>query len=289
MKAPPTLLLRSPDGIELRLATAAASDRLVALVIDLTLMLLLVLVTGVASKAMFGAGGFLLVFFLVRHGYFLWFETRGNGATPGKRRLHLRVVRTDGGPLTTDILLARNLTREIELFLPLILLANPDLLFAEHSGVIRLVASLWVLLLLFFPLTNPRRLRIGDLLAGTAVVFTPPASLAIDLAVTARQRAAEAEPEFRFVPAQLAIYGEHELTVLEDVLRKAERGGRDPAVLAVAKSIAAKIDWSGTPFADGAAERFLRAFYTAQRDHLEQRRLLGRRRASKQSPAARGS
>ena len=68
----------------------------------------------------------MLWFFLLRHGYFVFQETRGNGTTFGKRRFHLRVIRADGGPLTTEILLARNLTREVELFLPSILILSPN-------------------------------------------------------------------------------------------------------------------------------------------------------------------
>lgn len=286
----PTQVVRSPEGVDLRLQTAAASERFVALAIDLTLVIMLFLLGLLLGWSVFGAGPVLLWFFLLRHGYFLFCETRGRGTTPGKRRFHLRVIRADGGPLTTEILLARNLTREVELFLPLVLLLNPDVLFAEHAGLVRTLAGLWVLALLFFPLCNPQRLRIGDLLAGTRVVVSPPVSLARDLAdQRPKQAAATAAPaeEFGFAPAHLTIYGEHELTVLEDVLRKARVEGGAVALAAVATSIAKKIGWGGPP-PRGKELLFLQAFYKAQRQHLEQQLLFGRRRLSKRSKAVDG-
>ncbi|MFY9345128.1 MAG: RDD family protein [Planctomycetota bacterium] len=282
----PPQLVRSPEGIELHFQTAAATERLVALVIDLGIVLLL-FVIGIALAPIAGLGPVLLWLFVLRHGYFLWSETRGRGTTFGKRRFHLRVIRADGGPLTTEILLARNLTREVELFLPLIVLLVPDVLFAEHQGVVRAVAGLWVLGLLFFPLCNAQRLRIGDLLAGTRVVLSPPVRLARDLAdarTPVRATAATttaSPPEFAFSAAQLAIYGEHELAVLEDVLRKARSEGGERTLEEVAKAIGRRIAWPDLPALAGRHARFLQAFYTAQRQHLEQQLLLGRRRLQK--------
>jgi len=274
-RAPLPQIVRSPEGIDLRFGTATASERVVAFAFDLAFVLVLLLLAGFLAALVFGAGGVLLASFVLRHGYFVWCETHGNGSTPGKRRLHLRVIRADGGPLTTEILLARNLTREIELFLPLMLLLQPDLLFAEHVGIVRLVASLWILLLLFFPLFNAQRLRIGDLLAGTRVVVSPPARLAKDLA--------DAAVEFHFTVQQLSIYGEHELTVLEDLLRKTRTAGAAEALEAVTKSICRRIAWPDEASIGTRRPEFLRAFYTAQRQHLEQQLLLGRRRERKVS------
>jgi uncharacterized RDD family membrane protein YckC len=280
----PSQVVRSPEGIDLHFRTAAASERLVALAVDLTIVLLLLVLGVFACASVFGQAPFLLLFFFLRHGYFLWCEVRGNGTTFGKRRFHLRVIRADGGPLTTEVLLARNLTREVELFLPLVLLFQPDVAFAEHEGVVRLLASVWMLALLFFPLTNAQRLRIGDLLAGTRVVLSPPVALARDLAD--RRVGTAAQPpitaEFVFTEAQLSIYGEHELAVLEDVLRKANRG-KDDTVDAVTAAVAKKIGWTDAAAIAERKRQFLQAFYAAQREHLEQRLLLGKRRLRKKA------
>ena len=84
------------------------------------------------------------------------------------------MIRADGGPLTTEIVLARNFTREVELFLPVQLILMPEYYHGGHTGVVAVASTLWVLVLLFFPLFNRHRLRIGDLLAGTRVVVSPP-------------------------------------------------------------------------------------------------------------------
>jgi uncharacterized RDD family membrane protein YckC len=270
--------IRTPEGLELHFTTAAASERFVALCIDLVVLLAALVIFGIVLGLMGGIGAVLLLGFLLRQGYFAWFETRWNGSTPGKRRFHLRVIRADGGPLSAEILLARNLTREVELFLPLTVLFVPDALFGGHSGLVRVIASLWVLLLMFFPLTNRYRLRIGDLLAGTRVVVQPPVALLRDLA-DLRPATGVPVPEaaFLFTAAQLGIYGVHELQVLEEVLHKARSHGGDATLAAVTASICRRIGWQDVP-ARAEHAKFLRAFYTAQRQHLEQQLLLGRRR-----------
>lgn len=286
-----TETVTTPEGFPLRFGRAAASERLVALAIDLGILLVVVLVAGALLYLTFGFGAAVLLQFVLRQGYFIWFETRWNGRTPGKRLYHLRVVRADGGPLTVETLLARNLTREVELFLPLMVLMSPEVVFSGHDGVLRLVATLWFLVFLFLPLASRERLRLGDLLAGTRVVLAPRLVLARDLADAAPWRAPGAEAvgadtdagEFAFTAGQLSIYGEHELGVLEGVLRKGGNSrdvGYRETLAAVTTSICRRIGWSAPP-APADQARFLRAFYAAQRQHLEQQLLLGRRRAEK--------
>ncbi|MCA9545280.1 MAG: hypothetical protein KC613_12840, partial [Myxococcales bacterium] len=85
---------------------------------------------------------------------------------------------------------------------------------------------------------------------------------------------------FAFTAAQLGHYGEHELRVLEDVLRDGvEVDG--PTRLAVARRIHARIGYPGALPADPRG--FLTAFYTAQRAHLERGRLLGQITADKRA------
>lgn len=268
----------TPEGVALHFQTASISERLVAIVIDLFLLFVVLIGLGIPLAWIGGSAPLMLLWFFGRHFWFVWFETRWQGTTPGKRRLHLRVISADGGPLTTEIVFARNLTREVELFLPLVLIVNPDLLFAGQQGVTRLLASAWILLLLLFPLTNRHRLRIGDLLAGTRVVVAPPVALLRDLADERRPVGdlVAPAPEFTFTAIQMTIYGRHELEVLEDVLRKVRSPGGASTATAVARSIARRIGWVG-PVPDGARTvPFLTAFYAAQRAHLEQQMLLGK-------------
>lgn len=288
----PPQIVRSPEGLLLQFRTATAGERMAAFTIDILIVVAMFLVVFVFALILALGGATaapslcLLWFFLLRFGWFSWAEIRGGGRTPGKRRYHLRVIRSDGGPLTAEILLARNLTRDVETFLPTLLVLNPDMLFAGHDGLVRILAMVWVIVLLLFPLTNSARMRVGDLLAGTRVVVSPPAMLARDLAAApaapkSAAKAADDGSEFVFAPDQLGVYGERELAVLEDVLRKAPANGKDDALLAVTRSICKRLGIGDTAGPLARPLAFLRAFYAAQRQHLEQRLLLGKRRLDK--------
>jgi uncharacterized RDD family membrane protein YckC len=271
----------TPEGVPVRFAVAQAGDRLGAFVLDLLAIAALVLVIVIPLVVLVGRGILegdlvlavaVLAIFLVRTFYFAFFELAWQGQTPGKRRLRIRAVDARGGPLTAEAIIARNLTRELELFLPMAALFAPEALFPGAPAWARLVATVWMLVLGFLPLANRDRLRIGDLVAGTVVVRTPDAVLLEDLAVT---RAREA---LVFTDEQLDVYGVYELQVLEDVLRRRGQPGHADAVRTVAGKVREKLRWEGPPVED---EPFLDAFYAALRARLERRLLFGRRRADK--------
>jgi uncharacterized RDD family membrane protein YckC len=271
----------TPEGVPIRFTVALAGDRLGAFTLDLLAIFLIVaailvplvvlLVRGVLESDLVVAVAVLAVF-LVRTFYFAFFELAWQGQTPGKRRLRIRAVEARGGPLTAEAIVARNLTRELELFLPVAALFAPEALFPGAPAWSRLAATAWMLVFGFLPLLNKDRLRVGDLVAGTVVVRTPDAVLLEDLAV------ARAREAVGFTDEQLDVYGVYELQVLEDVLRRRGQPGHDDAVRTVAAKVREKIRWTGEPAAD---ERFLDAFYAALRARLERRLLFGKRRADK--------
>jgi uncharacterized RDD family membrane protein YckC len=285
----------TPEGVPIRFAVSTVGDRFVALLIDVFLILVLELGAGFAIAYLGDAAGFgseamavvVVMAFLILHGYFAWFEAGPRGATPGKRRLGLRVVDRRGGALSTEAVIVRNLTRHVELWLPMAALAMPQALWPGAPGWLRLVALLWLLGFAFLPCFNALHLRIGDLVAGTLVVEAPKATLLADLGRAPASRAGAAAaalaPSHEFTDEQLDVYGIYELQVLEDVLR----GSEDPAQAraardAAAKTIRAKIGWP--PAAAGErSEAFLRDFYAALRGRLERRMLLGKRKADKWS------
>lgn len=278
--------VRTPEGMVLHFQLAAVSERFVAMAIDLMFIGLCVGVGALVLTFILGPSMFMLGFFFVRHCYFLWFETRGRGTTFGKRRLHLRVIRADGGPMSMEILLARNLSRDVEFFVPMIVMLAPDVLFSGHDGIVRLAASIWVLVPIAVPFWHPKNQRLGDLLAGTQVIVAPPVAMLADLADTKADKgkspiARIVEERFTFSARQLDIYGEHELKVLEDLLRKSGAPGAKKAQQAAAASIAKRIGFADTEAIDRHEKKFLQAFYSAQRGHLEQQMLLGKRRLTK--------
>ncbi len=274
--------LVTPEGVDLGVVLGDAGQRAAAFILDcLVLVGAMIALTLIAVFGVWGVGEkslepvgvvWLLGSFVIRNFYFIIMEMRPRAATFGKRWMGLRVVARDGGRLTGDAVIARNLLREIEVFLPLsMLLAG----LAEQS-----VDSLtgwfgfgWTGVFLLFPLLNKDRLRVGDLLAGTWVIRTTRDKLGRDL-TTARL-----VNLFVFTSVQLDAYGVYELETLEGVLRR----GDAKATITVAQAIIDKIGWQ-TDVTD--IEGFLTAYYTQLRAHLEKRLLLGKRRADKHDGVA---
>jgi uncharacterized RDD family membrane protein YckC len=289
----------TPEGIALPFIVASVGDRLTAFIIDFSIivlgsilgtMLTAFIVAIGAEEA--GVSLALLIGFLLWNFYFVFCEVQWGGTTIGKRKVGLRVISRDGGPLTAEAIFARNLMRNLELYLPLGALAAPSALFPGAPGWGAFLAIAWLLVFLFMPLFNKDRLRCGDMVAGTLVVRAPKTVLLPDLAersvqtravATGRVAAPSPAEEYPFTREQLDIYGIHELQVLEDLLRRDEQGTLDPVVLEeVAEKIKVKISW---PFERWhvPARPFLQAFYRAQRALLEQKMLFGQRRERKRT------
>lgn len=273
--------LVTPEGVPLNLRLGSAGARAGAFVIDAIIMLA---VLAAASLAILGLaiGGprgaaslyaviWLLGFFLLRNFYFVLFEAGKRAATPGKRLMKLRVVSRDGARLTGSAVLARNLMREIEIFLPMFFLAFA---FAEGMATAwtATLALGWASILLFLPLLNRDRLRAGDLIAGTWVVERETRKLGEDLLVqTAHEKdRARIAP---FTPAELDAYGAFELQRLEEVLRRNDRAD----LYAVATAIRRKLG----RHEEGYDHAFLESYYGALRHHLERKLLFGQRKRDK--------
>ncbi|MDX8356344.1 RDD family protein [Sphingopyxis terrae] len=264
----------TPEGVDLQLRIASAALRLGALLIDLILIVLtlvlftlLILWAGLASNSSIAVTVWLLGAFVLRTFWFIGFELGARAATPGKRLMGIRVVARDGGRLTADAVVARNLIRELELFLPLTMMgvgAAEDMV----SGWTALAGVAWSLTLSLFLIFNRDRMRMGDLIAGTWVVMAKRAKLDRDIAADGGGVDA-----IRFTDAELAVYGIYELQELERVLR-----GADPrAMRDVADTIRGKI---GRPVAE-EDDVFLTSYYRQLKARLERGLLFGKRREDK--------
>lgn len=277
--------LVTPEGLALPLTIASRGARAGALMLDLliivfgTLAILIVLglmgfgVLDVSTdEEMSAPVEFLVVIvillvFLARYGYFLFFELGPKGATPGKRMLGIRVAARDGGRLTAEAVIARNLMRDVEVFIPTFFLLSGG----QSEGVMGAAAFIWLLVFVLFPVFNRDHLRAGDLVAGTWVVEAQKVKLE-----QAMSTAPDRSEEYRFGDAELEVYGEHELQVLEGVLRQ----DNPEAMREVMFAICRKIGWQP---GSGHEREFLEAFYAALRAHLERNMRFGVRKADKYS------
>lgn len=284
----------TPEGVAMPMIVASRGARVAALLLDffilyfgmlVFILLMLWLATGLmeeivnaAEEQVSGAGEFLVIviilfFFLARYGYFLAFELGPRGATLGKRAVGIRIAARDGGRLTAEAVIARNLLRDIEMFLPIAFLLSAP---SGEMGNAGIAGMIWFVLFMAFPFFNKDALRAGDIVAGTWVVEAPRSKLADALST---QGAADGlsgvtGTRYEFGEAELSIYGEHELQTLERVLR----AGDDKAMSAVHETICAKIGWN--PGA-GDERAFLEAYYAQLRARLESDMRFGKRKADK--------
>jgi uncharacterized RDD family membrane protein YckC len=141
--------VQTPEGCELELRLAGGVIRARAWIIDFLFRLLLFWGCAFvfAQIGRLGWALLLLLYFLLEWLYPVVFEVLWQGATPGKRFSGLVVLRDDGTPLDWSASVARNFLRAVD-FLP----------FLYAAGLITMGL-------------NRENKRLGDLLAGTLVVY----------------------------------------------------------------------------------------------------------------------
>lgn len=144
--------LETPEGANLPLTPAGVGVRILAQLIDLMIrtgiIILVYSVLGVLGGM--GMGIALIIAFCLEWFYPVAFEVARQGRTPGKKSMGIRVVNDDGTPIGFGASLLRNLLRVVD-FLPLFYL----------TGIIT-------------SLCNNQFKRLGDLAAGTLVIYDAP-------------------------------------------------------------------------------------------------------------------
>jgi uncharacterized RDD family membrane protein YckC len=153
--------LELPEEIDLQVELANVGSRTLAILVDLSLGGLVLFIAYALSMLIgrnmvddwltkFSANALktvlMLLIFGFQWGYFNFFEWLWNGQTPGKRLLHLRVIKVDGSPVSGVDVLLRNLSRPIDTLGPMGLLG---------------------LLMIFI---SRKAQRLGDLMARTLVI-----------------------------------------------------------------------------------------------------------------------
>ncbi len=147
--------LVTPEAVVLDLGAAGLGSRFLAAALDVLIQAVaLGILTASAFLPFSGRSGappaavlvvYLILAFIVVFGYFPLFEGLWNGRTPGKRAQGIRVVCTDGQPVTLGPVVVRNLVRVVDMY------------------------TLWFVGVICI-LVTPRAQRVGDLAAGTVVV-----------------------------------------------------------------------------------------------------------------------
>lgn len=141
----------TPEGIAISLSPVGPIVRALAWMIDSLIFVgaLMLIGTIVSIMGEFGMGLYLIALFFLYWFYPVFFEVLSSGATPGKKAMNIRVLHIDGTPVGWAASINRNLLRTVD-FLP----------FMYAFGFISM-------------LLNNRFQRIGDVVAGTMVVYNP--------------------------------------------------------------------------------------------------------------------
>ena len=146
------LTITTPEGVELDLQLAGLGSRFIAQLLDLLIKaaVIILLAITLSTLDLTGVAIMLPAVMLVLYAYDVVFETFGNGRTPGKRALRLRVVRVGGEPVDFMSSAIRNVLRLID--------GIPT---SYIPGIISILAT-------------KRNQRLGDLAAGTIVIHEDP-------------------------------------------------------------------------------------------------------------------
>lgn len=144
------IVITTPEGVQVQLSVAGIGARFLARLLDSLIqfgLIIALMIVGAAVGDNGFAGAVILVLVMsVLFGYDLVLEPLMHGQTPGKRSAGIRVVDTEGRPVSFLSSAIRNVVRIVD-FLP----------FAYGAGLVTMVAT-------------QHAQRLGDLAAGTLVV-----------------------------------------------------------------------------------------------------------------------
>ncbi len=149
----------TPEGVDLGLSIAGPIVRAQAWLIDLLIRAAIYIGLGIILNFLgdFGGGIWLIIIFLTEWFYPVIFEIFKNGATPGKKRMCIKVINDNGTPIHWSASIVRNLLRVVD-FMP----------FGYAFGLCSILIS-------------RDFKRLGDLAASTLVVYEEPTASAPEI------------------------------------------------------------------------------------------------------------
>jgi len=154
--------INTPEGTAISLPVAGLWSRAAAWLIDLSIRagiyILLAILFSIAG--LFGQGLLLISFFILEWFYPVFYEVLNNGMTPGKKIIGIRVVSNSGLHIDWSTSMSRNLLRFIDMLPVIYGVGFASILLSRHSQ------------------------RIGDIVAGTYVIYHHENKLASSLALS---------------------------------------------------------------------------------------------------------
>lgn len=252
----------TPESVELEFRLAGIGNRALALAIDYSILLLVwlgfMIIYGIFAFGLMTyleawngnysqvpwwlLGIFILVQFVIYSGYFVYFEVKWRGQTPGKRFAGIRVIRDDGRPVQMAQATLRALLHSID-----------DLF---YLGAFLIVFS-------------KREKRLGDWVAGTIVVQDERGDRKNSLLVSEEAKALAAKlPEIadlsQLLPDDYAVIREYLLR-----RHKMSSKARSDKGLELARQLRHLIALETIP-ENTVADHFLEAVYLAYQERTGQ-------------------
>jgi len=247
--------LSTPESVELEYHLAGVGNRVFALIVDYSLLLILLLVYWTiwvlfalqlfnylsqlggdySAVPIWLLGIAILGNFVLYSGYFVFFELLWRGQTPGKRMAKIRVVREDGRPLGVSQSVLRSLLRPIDDF---------------------------IFLGLLFIVFSKQEKRIGDWVAGTLVVQVEPQASKAQLQCS--EAAHRLAPDLPSLTTLDALSPDDFAILREYLTRRASltRPARQDLSMKLAHQTRQRIQLETIP-ADTSSDDFLEAVYLA--------------------------
>ncbi|HUP59485.1 MAG TPA: RDD family protein [Thermoanaerobaculia bacterium] len=112
------LTIVTPEHVHIRLEPAGVGSRFLATVVDSFIVhgaaTLILVILALALPGRIAAAIFITVNFVLAWSWHVFFETRKQGRTPGKRALGIRVIDARGLPVSLYQSLVRNITRVLD-------------------------------------------------------------------------------------------------------------------------------------------------------------------------------
>jgi uncharacterized RDD family membrane protein YckC len=257
-----TLNIETPENVIFGFEIAGIGSRFLAALVDTMLIFLMqgIIAAGLffLVSVLFGSGDWAtetgavwmfaligLLLFAIFWGYYIFFEMLTNGQSPGKRLVGLRVLRSNGTPISLSESVIRNLVRMID-FLPSLYGIGIVVMFIDQ-----------------------RSRRLGDLAAGTLVVHE---LKSISLANLESSQPVLLHTHSEAQTAGLAVgqLSAGELNMADDFLRRrGELYNRPALALQIAGALSERLELENPPKDAQEAEKLIEQVMQAHQNRYK--------------------